>query len=170
MSFKKQKVFFLLPFLFLSHCGLKMGETSLPVPKYKFSLGSDYCSEYREKFISYFFKEQEENAVDNLSGRGVSRALECIVSRIKRAQALIDHEHFEKQQLLNFLNQDFIKTKDVEKIIDHFTGEEHFGDYILIKDSIIHLIGKKPKDPSIYRGALCQRQKTGKTVFFQKRG
>ena len=165
MIFRKQREFFFIFFacLFLSHCGLRIGEMASPIPTYNISLSSEDCLSlnYKEEFSSYFLKQTAKD----LSGQRLSRALNCIASRIVRAENLINHEYFEKQELINFLNQDFIKTEDMKPIINHIIDPVYFDDYILIKDNVVQLIAKKPDGFFAHANTVCQSQRADKIVF-----
>ena len=155
-------------FLFLPHCGLHIGEDAPPVPKYMMpSSAAAYCLDlnYEEELYSYFLKEQEENLPDNFSGQNLNGALECIVSRVESIKNEIGHGHFEREELINFLDQDFVKTKDMEPIINHIVHPTYFDDYILIKDSVIDLIGRQPDNSVVSNGAVCRKKPNGKIAF-----
>ena len=140
-------------FLFLSACGLRLGEKAPSVFKYKLSSSADYCSQlnYRKEFDSYFLEG------GNLSGQRLGKALYCLSSKIRAVKKWIGHEHLEKQELINLLNQDFVKTKEVQPIIDHIIHPDHLDNYILIKDIVIHLIENKSK-PLALSSHFCQKQ------------
>ena len=170
MIFRKHRELFFIFFacLLLSRCGLYIGEEAPPIPKYKLSLSSSDCSrlDYKKEFSSYFLEEPEKiQTDDSMSGQRLSRALICIASRIVRAENLINHEYFEKQELINFLNQDFIKTEDMKPIINHIIDPVYFDDYILIKDNVIQLIAKKPDHHFAQANTVCRSQRTDKIVF-----
>ena len=124
---------------------MEIGEEAPTIPKYKLDQNSGDCSsvDYKKEFSSYFLEEQEKDQTNNLSGERLSKALNCISSTIERNKNLINHENFDKRELINFLNQAFVKTKNMEPTIDHITNPDYFDDYIFIKDNIIYMIGEQ---------------------------
>lgn len=162
MIFKKQerKLFLLFVFLFLSHCGLGIGEKSPPIPKYDPFANAGDCLklDYEEEFSSYFLEEQDKGQKDNSNGERLRKALNCIGSTVTKAKDLIDHEHLEKQELVNLLNNKFIKTKNMERIINHITRTAYFDNYLFIKDTVIHLIGEKQEGRFVKTDEICKVQ------------
>ena len=161
MIFKKRagNLFFLLSFLFFSHCGLNIGEKAPPVPTYPTSLGTNDCKlDYKEEFSSYFLKEQKEIQGDNSSGQRLSKALNCLTLTTKTIKDKFEHEHLEKQQLLNLLNLKFIKTTSTQPFIDHITDPAHFDTYIFIKDALIYLMEKQQAGHPIKADKICKAQ------------
>lgn len=170
MIFKRQNKFFflLLTFVFSIHCHLQIGEAPPLVPKYQMPVNLDDCSKinYKDEFRSYFLDVPEGNDTYSLSGENWSKALNCIGLEIVRIKDLINHEYFEKRELINFLNQDFIKKGNMESIITNVTDPAYFDNYILIKDAIVHLIKGKPEDSSSDQiDDICQSERTGTAVF-----
>lgn len=173
MIFNRQiKPFFLIGvFLFLSHCGLQIGENAPPIPEYRMSSTAEaYCLDldYKGEFNSYFLKEQEQNLSNNFTGQNLNGVLGCIVSRVEEIKKEIGYGYFEREELINFLNQDFVKTKDMESIINHIVHPAYFDDYVLIKDSVIDLIGRETDSTAASNGAVCRKKPNGKIAFSKK--
>ena len=169
MTFKRQNKLFVLVFIFLfsSHCGLRIGEKAPPIPKYKLFPSAGYCStlDYKAEFRAYFFEKPAENPADDLSGERWRKALKCIGLEITRVENLIYHEYFEKQELINLLNQNFVKRGNMEPIVNNIVNPSNFDDYIFIKDAIVHLIKERPDNTFIQADQICQKQWVNDIVF-----
>ena len=168
MFFKKQ-FFLFLGFVFLLSCALEIGEEAPPIPKYRLILDSSYCSNlnYEEEFKSYFL-DIEEKHFELPRGERLKRALNCLELVISRNKKVFKNKEFGKQELINLLNQDFIKTDNMEPIINHVTQPSHFENYIFFKNNIVYMIEKDKKNQAVLGEKMCQAKGTNKIVFSKK--
>lgn len=163
--------FFFISFLsfFLTACYLEIREPAPSIPKYKMSLASDHCAnqKYKEDFSRYFFSNEDEGSAVPFAGQKLKESLNCIRFRVSKAQDLINHEFFNQEELVGFLNQKFIKTKDMEFIIDAIVDSQHLNKYILMKDSIIELISQSLDSPE-EEIPLCRVKQVDSVAFSKK--
>lgn len=165
MFFKKEFFLFLV-FFFLSSCLLEIGEKAPPIPKYRVVPDSSYCSKlnYREEFSAYFLKAEKE-PLKMSTGERIKKALRCLGSVISRNKNLFKNEQFAKQELINLLNQDFVKTDNAQPIIDHIISPEYFDHYIFFKNNIVYLIEQHRNNQAVSADQVCQSEEGDKVVF-----
>ena len=147
MIFKNRGFFLWLlsSLFFLPYCGLEIGEKAPPIPKHRESFHKGYCSKllYKKEFSSYFLTPSEKQTGIS-SGERLKKALNCIGSNLESIKNLVNHETLDKQRLINFLNQDFLK--NTQPIVSHIVDPNHFNNYLLIKDNLMHLIREQKAD------------------------
>ena len=166
--FFSKRIFLFFGFFFLSHCGLEIGEEAPPLPIHILHSASGYCSklDYKEELKFYFLEAHDgESDGEISSGERFQKALDCLSSVILRNKDLFDNEYFEKQELINLLNHDFVRTENVQPIIDHIIQPDNFNNYLFIKDNTLNLIEKFPKKEFIKSDTTCQEQKQIRLFF-----
>ena len=163
MFFNKY-IFIFLSCIFISSCGLQIGEVAPKEPGYYLSSSSGICSQlgdYKEVFLDYFFK-------DGRFGEKLSQALACISFKLKEMQSLIKHDQLNKQQTVNILNQDFIQKSYMNKVIDHILNPDYFYNYVSIKNNLVHLIQPDFKRAYLRADWICQINPNDDNIISKK--
>ena len=141
--------------LVLSHCGLKWGEPSPSPSPYRQPSVGGVCEklDYKTAFVSYF---APGNSSAN-AGESLSQALNCLSKITNESQAFFANESLNRGELIQLLQQDFVKTKATSPIVDHILSSEYnyLDHYIEIKDSLINMIQAGSEGRALAEGAVC---------------
>ena len=156
-------IFIFASCFFISSCGLKIGEKAPGAPDYYFS-HSDACSkadDYKKIFLDYFFEE-------GVFGEKISQVFYCISLKVKRFKGLIKHDHLNKQQTVNILNQDFIQKSYIKKVVDNIFKPEYFDDYMSIKNNLIYLAQPEFKKAYLQKDRVCPTHQDDDNIVSKK--
>ena len=163
MFFNKQ-IFIFISCFFLISCGLEIGEKAPGAIDFNLPEQSGICSklgDYKQVFLDYFLK-------DKPMGKKVSQALACISFKIKEIKSLIQHEYLNKGQVINILNQDFIKKSYMEKAVDNILDPDYFYNYLSIKHNLVNLVEPEVERDHLRADWICQINPNNDNIISKK--
>ena len=149
MNFNPQiKILLSLCFLYiLTYCD-GIGEDPPPIPIHHRSLGVNCEVDYKQELQSYFLAEQRTSpsSESTPNENRTIKAINCLIALIEGTKKLIKPEEFTKQELLNTLNEKFIKDENIKPLIDYITHPDYFNSHLLIKNRVIHIMELQQTD------------------------
>ena len=162
--FFNKRIFIFVSCFFISSCGLEIGEKAPGAPEYYLPNQPGICSQlgdYKKIFLDYFFKDEP------FSDK-VSQALSCISLKIRGIKSLIKHEHLNKQQTVNVLNQDFIQKSYMKKAVNNILDPDYFYNYVSIKNNLVHLIQPNLKRDYLKPDWICKVRPNDDNIVSKK--